>query len=347
MQRIVHAMTAASACLVLCLACRQSADFYVVTEAYGGELIRVPLEVSRPRVSDTLNEYHVASPAGDEVSLLATYGGYGGLSGSPVFRSSGAFFGAVATQFMPGYGGAPIGILPESHIRELLDRGRREAEIPEKTYAVVDDVVHPGNSVGAFTVWGDVMMGVAGAVTYKEGSDLILLGHSYHKRYGARHYNLMRAPVLAAIPELNGYRRTLVGQGNSIGAVLYEGVHGLYARLGVAPPAVAVDIVVSAPGLPVETLRTHIAKNLDLCETDSWRVLNTALQRSEALASPAHTMASCTVTIDGVEAQALRVERENGDGIDKAAQRLWEKIVCPVLLASEQVTLRVVFDDAQ
>jgi len=110
--------------------------------------------------------------------------------------------------------------------------------------APTTDEIVPGSMVAGIMVAGDATVAVGGTVTEVRGDQLWALGHPFLGG-GSFAFPLARARVVAVLPSSFSSAK-LFEVGEVVGALEVDRAHGVWGRLGDAPPMV--DVAVEASG---------------------------------------------------------------------------------------------------
>ncbi|MEE4273776.1 MAG: hypothetical protein V2I67_19020 [Thermoanaerobaculales bacterium] len=102
--------------------------------------------------------------------------------------------------------------------------------------------LEPGAMVAAVLVDGDAVLAAGGTVTEVRGDEVWAFGHPFLGGGGSR-LPMARANVVAVMPsQLSSFKFFSVGE--TIGSFSVDRSHGIWGRLGEAPPMVPVTVVV-------------------------------------------------------------------------------------------------------
>jgi hypothetical protein len=116
--------------------------------------------------------------------------------------------------------------------------------------------LRPGDPVGMTFLRGDLEMGASGTVTWVDGARVYAFGHPFLNQ-GPVTFPMTQARVLTVLPSLESSMK--IGEmGPVIGRVMQDRATGVAGELGAGPDELAVQLTLSAPGVPPRTLSFHV-----------------------------------------------------------------------------------------
>lgn len=116
--------------------------------------------------------------------------------------------------------------------------------------------LRPGDPVGMTFLRGDMEMGASGTVTWVDGRRVYAFGHPFLNQ-GPVTFPMTQARVLTVLPSLESSMK--IGEmGPVIGRVMQDRATGVAGELGPGPDELAVQLTLSAPGVPPRTLSFHV-----------------------------------------------------------------------------------------
>ena len=323
------------ACSCAASADRRGTPGYVLVEEPGEELVRLPCHVSE----DSFQGLRVA--AFDDEHAPKWRLPYGGISGSPVYDAQGRPLGGTPRSFVTnGYAGFLV--RPSSEWEDLLKIGRAlGTPVARALPDPVDGELGPGRKLGAYLVWGDAYSGSPGAISMRDGDEVILLSHEY-RTFGALGpcvLALIRTPVVAFAPHGDEVEM-MHAPGAVVGTATYDDHRGVYGILGAEPPHVRLAVAIETRALPQTFERGYaIAKHPSLCRTGVAWALGTAL----ASYGLDHDLFEAGVRLeaDGELLEDRSVRPRAGESLADAIVRFVQEVAADGVLAYEEIGVAI------
>ena len=255
----------------------------------GQGIVAEPLRLG-PTVIGETGEPVVAAEWTGSSALLRRVGLFNGLEGSPVLDEGGELCGMLTANRLGlarfGDGSSPwLCVVTRPLIDLDLARGRRlghELEAGTPISGELDDL-QPGAPVAVVRWWGTFDSAEYGTIAWREEGDI------YGSASDGWADTRPAGPALLALARVRviDFVRTSAVQGSSrmstagdvVGTVVYEGAHGFYARLGVAPPIIEVAIDVELDGERIQESRFAVVGDPRLWRDWLGRILAAVLNR--------------------------------------------------------------------
>lgn len=117
----------------------------------------------------------------------------------------------------------------------------------------------PGDPVSALLVWGDLVLGATGTITWREGDLLLAFGHPF-LGFGRLDLPLAPAEVIWTVPsEWSSFKIARIGK--PAGAVDQDRLTAIRGRVGREPRGVGMRVAIERPGRPAIEKNFQIARD--------------------------------------------------------------------------------------
>lgn len=117
----------------------------------------------------------------------------------------------------------------------------------------------PGDPVAALLVWGDLVLGATGTITWREGDELLAFGHPF-LGFGRLDLPMAPAEVIWTVPsELSSFKIARIGQ--PMGSVDQDRLTAIRGRLGRESRGVAMTVGIAREGRPDLDKKFFLAKD--------------------------------------------------------------------------------------
>lgn len=184
------------------------------------------------------------------------------------------------------------------NLKSLPMMGSATSALEDSSFstAEVDQLLQPGGAVAAVLMEGDFFMGGIGTVTYREGNQILAMGHPI-LNLGTTRMPIMAAKILTMVNRYQASLKFGYPIGPIMGTFYQDRLAGLAGELGWIPEMVPLTIQIETPDKKQREYKSNIIQNRDWLPTLASMCLGSALDASSNVAEEQSYMLESTINL--------------------------------------------------